>query len=391
MALEEALDIRAVDDGARLGDELDRIGYAGPLPCPTAAAPHAYVELHIEQGPILEDEGITIGVVEGVQGISWTELTITGRSAHAGTTPMRMRRDAGYVAAAIATFAPSAGDWARRRPGGDRRAGSRCAPTSSTSCRTRRCSRSTCATPTTPCCARPRPRSPTRSRRLAAAEGVTVGDPLAGPLRARRLRPGDRRPRRGDGPPARPLDAADAERRRPRRPDARPHLPGGDDLHAERRRAVAQHRRAHPPGRRHRRRRRAPADAAGARRRSTTAAPSDQRPPVRPAAPTQAIASRQRRRLRTATGRPGWPTATVGGRPTATARGRSPTPTPRQGRGGPPAPSAPAVSNGQPRPSGLNGSCRLSPPAATTTPASRSACTAVRPRGIACWWPRPWR
>ena len=49
-----------------------------------------HVELHIEQGPILEDEGITIGVVEGVQGISWTELTISGRSAHAGTTPMNM-------------------------------------------------------------------------------------------------------------------------------------------------------------------------------------------------------------------------------------------------------------------------------------------------------------
>jgi N-carbamoyl-L-amino-acid hydrolase len=105
MPLEEALDVRAVDDGARVGDELTRIGYAGPLPCPTARAPHAYVELHIEQGPVLEDEGITIGVVEGVQGISWTELTITGRSAHAGTTPMGMRRDAGYVASAINVFA----------------------------------------------------------------------------------------------------------------------------------------------------------------------------------------------------------------------------------------------------------------------------------------------
>ena len=65
------------------------------------AAPHAFVELHIEQGPVLEDEGITIGAVTGVQGISWTELTITGQSAHAGTTPMRLRHDAGYVAAAI--------------------------------------------------------------------------------------------------------------------------------------------------------------------------------------------------------------------------------------------------------------------------------------------------
>ena len=101
LSLEEALDVRAADDHARLGDELERIGYAGPTPCPAAAAPHAFVELHIEQGPVLEDEGVTIGVVTGVQGISWTELTITGQSAHAGTTPMRLRRDPGVVAAAI--------------------------------------------------------------------------------------------------------------------------------------------------------------------------------------------------------------------------------------------------------------------------------------------------
>ncbi|MEX1105232.1 MAG: Zn-dependent hydrolase, partial [Ilumatobacteraceae bacterium] len=103
MPLEDALDVRAADDGARLGDELARIGYAGPVPCPAAGAPHAFVELHIEQGPVLEDEGITIGVVTGVQGISWTELTITGQSAHAGTTPMRLRKDPGYVAAEIIT------------------------------------------------------------------------------------------------------------------------------------------------------------------------------------------------------------------------------------------------------------------------------------------------
>ncbi|MGE0136197.1 MAG: Zn-dependent hydrolase [Ilumatobacteraceae bacterium] len=101
MALEEALDVAAADDGAKLGDELERIGYAGNMPCPVAAPPHAYVELHIEQGPVLEDEGITIGVVTGVQGISWTELVLTGQSAHAGTTPMRLRHDAGYVAAEI--------------------------------------------------------------------------------------------------------------------------------------------------------------------------------------------------------------------------------------------------------------------------------------------------
>jgi len=105
MGLEDALDVRAADDGARLGDELARIGYAGPLPCPGAAFPHRYVELHIEQGPVLEDDGIEIGVVTGVQGISWTELTITGQSAHAGTTPMRLRHDPGYVAAEVAVSA----------------------------------------------------------------------------------------------------------------------------------------------------------------------------------------------------------------------------------------------------------------------------------------------
>ena len=104
LPLETALDSVAADDGSRLGDELERIGYAGAAPCPTAAPPHAYVELHIEQGPVLEAEGVTIGVVEGVQGISWTEIAIVGQSAHAGTTPMRLRHDPAYCAAAVATY-----------------------------------------------------------------------------------------------------------------------------------------------------------------------------------------------------------------------------------------------------------------------------------------------
>jgi N-carbamoyl-L-amino-acid hydrolase len=99
MPLEEALDIEGID-GARLGDELERIGYAGPLPCPSVT-PHAYVELHIEQGPVLEAEGVTIGAVTGVQGISWQELTITGQPNHAGTTPMDHRHDPAYVAAEL--------------------------------------------------------------------------------------------------------------------------------------------------------------------------------------------------------------------------------------------------------------------------------------------------
>ena len=99
IAVEEALDVTAADDGARLGDELTRIGYAGPTPVPAAGFPHCYTELHIEQGPVLADEDVTIGVVTGVQGISWTEVTITGQSAHAGTTPMQLRRDPLAVAA----------------------------------------------------------------------------------------------------------------------------------------------------------------------------------------------------------------------------------------------------------------------------------------------------
>ncbi|MEM1332089.1 MAG: Zn-dependent hydrolase [Actinomycetota bacterium] len=103
MSLEEALDI-ADRGGATVGDELDRIGYRGSAPIP-GPAPHAFVELHIEQGPVLEAAGVTIGAVTGVQGISWTELTITGWSAHAGTTPMRLRRDPGVVAARVNLFA----------------------------------------------------------------------------------------------------------------------------------------------------------------------------------------------------------------------------------------------------------------------------------------------
>lgn len=102
LPLDEALATRAID-GAVLGEELARIGYAGESPL-GAIVPSAFVELHVEQGPVLDLEGITIGAVENLQGISWQELTVEGQSNHAGTTPMRMRHDAGYVAARIATF-----------------------------------------------------------------------------------------------------------------------------------------------------------------------------------------------------------------------------------------------------------------------------------------------
>ena len=100
MATEDALDATDVD-GVRLGDELMRIGYMGQAPCP-APPPFAFVELHIEQGPILEYEGVTIGAVTGVQGISWTEVKVSGQANHAGTTPMPHRRDACYTAAEVA-------------------------------------------------------------------------------------------------------------------------------------------------------------------------------------------------------------------------------------------------------------------------------------------------
>lgn len=102
MTTEEALDITAID-GPRLGDELVRIGYAGSAPCP-GVVPHAFVETHIEQGPLLEANRVRIGAVTGVQGISWQEVTIVGQSNHAGTTPMSLRHDPTYVAAEIAVF-----------------------------------------------------------------------------------------------------------------------------------------------------------------------------------------------------------------------------------------------------------------------------------------------
>ncbi len=104
LPLEQALATTGID-GSTVGENLHRIGYAGTGPSGGPGSVHAYVELHVEQGPVLEAEGFVIGAVTGVQGISWTELTLTGQSNHAGTTPMRLRHDAGYVAAEVATFA----------------------------------------------------------------------------------------------------------------------------------------------------------------------------------------------------------------------------------------------------------------------------------------------
>ncbi|KQX42270.1 MULTISPECIES: Zn-dependent hydrolase [unclassified Ensifer] len=90
-------------DGSSLGEELERIGYAGNIE-PGFLKPHAYVELHIEQGPVLQREGFSIGAVENLQGISWQRVTIDGVANHAGTTPMAMRSDAGLAAARVGLF-----------------------------------------------------------------------------------------------------------------------------------------------------------------------------------------------------------------------------------------------------------------------------------------------
>lgn len=91
---------RTDHDGRTVGDELERIGYRGrddlsgrPLAC--------YIEPHIEQGPILEAEEATIGVVTGGQGVAWYDVTVIGADAHAGPTPVPMRRDALLAAAAM--------------------------------------------------------------------------------------------------------------------------------------------------------------------------------------------------------------------------------------------------------------------------------------------------
>jgi beta-ureidopropionase / N-carbamoyl-L-amino-acid hydrolase len=87
-------------DGIKLGDELKRIGYAGDTPIGGRPI-GAYFEAHIEQGPILENEQKTIGVVNKGQGQRWYDVTITGQESHAGTTPMNLRKDALVAAAKL--------------------------------------------------------------------------------------------------------------------------------------------------------------------------------------------------------------------------------------------------------------------------------------------------
>ena len=86
--------------GKSFGDELERIGWKGEEAV-GARKMHAFFELHIEQGPILEDEGIDIGVVTHGQGLKWLQVTLTGKESHTGSTPMPKRRNAGLGMARV--------------------------------------------------------------------------------------------------------------------------------------------------------------------------------------------------------------------------------------------------------------------------------------------------
>lgn len=114
--LQQAYDL--VDaQGVRLGDELARIGFVGTQPV-RLDPPFAYLECHIEQGPVLAEQGLAVGVVTGVQAISWQQVTVHGRAAHAGTTPTGLRIDAGLAAARIVVKVRemvASGDYGRLR------------------------------------------------------------------------------------------------------------------------------------------------------------------------------------------------------------------------------------------------------------------------------------
>lgn len=99
LSLQEAVSA-ATPEGLTITDELERTGIAGDVE-PGSLTPRAFLEMHVEQGPVLENEGIQIGAVEGVQGLSWTEILLEGVSNHAGTTPMALRHDAAFVAGEI--------------------------------------------------------------------------------------------------------------------------------------------------------------------------------------------------------------------------------------------------------------------------------------------------
>lgn len=100
--LQDALDTIGID-GTSVDENLTKIGYKGTFNS-IDYVPAYFIELHVEQGPVLDKENIDIGIVEGVQGIYWKEITIHGTSNHAGTTPMSYRKDPMLVACKTVAF-----------------------------------------------------------------------------------------------------------------------------------------------------------------------------------------------------------------------------------------------------------------------------------------------
>ncbi|WP_101297132.1 Zn-dependent hydrolase [Halegenticoccus soli] len=90
-------------DGTTVAEALSEIGYRGESPCGPTETPHAYLELHVEQGPVLEEREREIGVVEGILGMAWLEATVRGDADHAGPSPMHTRSDALVAAADVVT------------------------------------------------------------------------------------------------------------------------------------------------------------------------------------------------------------------------------------------------------------------------------------------------
>ena len=135
-------------DSAGLGWRLVRIGFKGERPV-RLEPPYAYVQCHIEQGPVLADQGYAVGVVTGVQAISSAKITLHGRATHAGTTPTELRVDAGLAAAQLVVRLRKmvdSGDSGWLRP---RSAACGRSPGSRVWCRTGPSSRSICGIRTT--------------------------------------------------------------------------------------------------------------------------------------------------------------------------------------------------------------------------------------------------
>lgn len=91
------------ENGTTVAEALEEIGYRGDAPVTPREKPHSYLELHIEQGPYLEEHGNSVGIMEGINGMAWLKATIHGQSNHAGPTPMHTRSDALVAAADVIT------------------------------------------------------------------------------------------------------------------------------------------------------------------------------------------------------------------------------------------------------------------------------------------------